>query len=78
MKDKIYMGQLRLWKPSAEWGGIGPFTVIGFREESTPLAPGEDPDVWVECLVEDGHTDEFLLDEVMLGSEDMLAENERD
>lgn len=76
MSNEIFSGQLRFWKVDAEWGGAGPFTVIGFREDQSMLAPGEDPDVWVECLSRDGQTDEFLLDEIMLGSDCMLEDDE--
>jgi hypothetical protein len=74
--DKIYRGQLRFWNSGFEWGGSGPFTVIGFREEPEPLAEGEEPDVWVECLIEDGTTDEFHIDEIIMGSQGLPEEND--
>lgn len=71
--DKIFPGQLRNWVSGSDWGGAGPFVILDLKEHDSP-ATDEEPDLWVEVLVPDGYTDEYLLDEVMLGSEGVEEE----
>lgn len=70
--DRIFPGQLRSWKKriGEQLGSFGKFLVIRIKEVETQENPG-DPEVFVECLVEDGETDEYSLDEIMIGSKEV-------
>lgn len=70
--DRIFPGQLRTWKKKLgeQLGSFGKFLVVRIKEGEKQETQ-DDPEIVVECLVEDGATDEYSLDEIMIGSREV-------